>query len=191
MKPAQAGALTTPLPESCRAASSARIASRALWSAVSLAESAAFVAYEASSAASALEAWSAVMLASRLASCAATKASVARPSSAFAIFVSTSSGVSNPSTVESRAASALAFVLPRRAASRAAVVTAPRRAVEIFESTSEEVSTAESRAYAVRALASALEACSPEMVASLLASSEASAAAVTAPWPPWCPPPAA
>ena len=43
-------ALTTPpLPESCRAASSARIASRALWSVVSLAESAAFVAYEASS----------------------------------------------------------------------------------------------------------------------------------------------
>ena len=74
MKPAQAGALTTPLPESCRAASAARIASRALWSAVSLAESAAFVAYEASSAASALEAWRAVMLASRLASCAATKA---------------------------------------------------------------------------------------------------------------------
>ena len=169
VKPAQAGALTTPLPESCRAASSARIASRALWSAVSLAESAAFVAYEASSAASALEAWSAVMLASRLASCAAT------PSSAFAIFVSTSSGVSNPSTVESRAASALASALPARAASRAAVVTAPRRAVEIFEST-EEVSTAESRAYAVSALASALE-----MVASLLASSEASAAAVTAP----------
>ena len=30
VKPAQAGALTTPLPESCRAASSARIASRAL-----------------------------------------------------------------------------------------------------------------------------------------------------------------
>ena len=54
MKPAQAGALTTPLPESCRAASSARIASRALWSAVSLAESAAFVAHEASSVASAL-----------------------------------------------------------------------------------------------------------------------------------------
>ena len=100
------------------------------------------MAYEASSAASALEAWSAVTLASRLASCAATKASVARPSSAFAIFVSTSSGVSNPSTVESRAASALASALPRRAASRAAVVTAPRRAVEIFESTSEEVSTA-------------------------------------------------
>ena len=49
-KPAQAGALTTPpLPESCRAASSARIASRALWSVVLLAESAAFVAYEASS----------------------------------------------------------------------------------------------------------------------------------------------
>ena len=54
MKPAQAGALTTPLPESCRAASSAGLASRALWSAVSLAESAAFVAYEASSVASAL-----------------------------------------------------------------------------------------------------------------------------------------
>ena len=35
VKPAQAGTLTTPLPESCRAASSARIASRALWSAVS------------------------------------------------------------------------------------------------------------------------------------------------------------
>ena len=65
----------------CRAASSASIASRALWSAVSLAESAAFVAYEASSAVSALEAWSAVMLASRLASCAATKVLVARPSS--------------------------------------------------------------------------------------------------------------
>ena len=65
-----AGALTTPpLPESCRAASSARIASRALWSVVSLAESAAFVAYEASSAASALEAWSAEMPVSRLASC--------------------------------------------------------------------------------------------------------------------------
>ena len=54
------------------------------------------------------------MLASRLASCAATKASVARPSRAFAILVSTSSGVSNPSTVESREASALASALPRR-----------------------------------------------------------------------------
>ena len=70
--------------------SPARIASRALWSVVSLAESAAFVAYEASSVASALAPWSAVMLASRLASCAATKASVARPSRAFAILVSTS-----------------------------------------------------------------------------------------------------
>ena len=58
---------------------------------VSLAESAAFVVYEASSAASALEAWSAEMPVSRLASCAATKASVARPSTAFAILVSTSS----------------------------------------------------------------------------------------------------
>ena len=105
MKPAQAGALTTPLPESCRAASSARIASRALWSAVSLAKSAAFVAYEASSVASALAPWSAVMLASRLASCAATKASVA-----FAILVSTSSG--SPPAVESREASALASALP-------------------------------------------------------------------------------
>ena len=54
-------------------------------SVVSLAESAAFVAYEASSVASALAPWSAVML---------------------AILVSTSSGVSSPSTVESRAASA-------------------------------------------------------------------------------------
>ena len=59
---------------------------------VSLAESAAFVAYEASSAASALEAWSAEMAVSRLASCV-----VARPSRAFAILVSTSSG--SPSTV--------------------------------------------------------------------------------------------
>ena len=91
------------------------------------------------------------MLASRLASCAATKASVARPSRAFAILVSTSSGVSNPSTVESRAA---------RLRPRTAVVTASRRAVAVLESTSEEVSTADSRAYAVRALASALEACS-------------------------------
>ena len=64
VKPAQAGTLTTPLPESCRAASSARIASRALWSAVLLAESAAFVAYEASSDVLALPPWSAVMLAS-------------------------------------------------------------------------------------------------------------------------------
>ena len=102
------------VPESCRA----RIASRALWSALLLAESAAFVAYEASSVASALAPWSAATLASRLASCAATKASVARPSRAFAIFVSTSSGVSSPSTVESREASALASGLPRRAASR-------------------------------------------------------------------------
>ena len=86
---------------------------------VSLAESAAFVAYEASSVASALAPWSAEMLASRLASCAATKASVARPSKAFTIFVSTSSGVSKPSTVESKAASALASALPERAASRA------------------------------------------------------------------------
>ena len=62
------------------------------------------------------------------------------------------------------------------------MVTAPRRAAAILlESTSEEVSTADSRAYAVSALASALEACSPEMEASRLASSEASAAAVTAP----------
>ena len=59
VKPAQAGALTIPPPGSCRAASSARIASRALWSVVSLAESAAFVAYEASSVASALAPWSA------------------------------------------------------------------------------------------------------------------------------------
>ena len=102
------------------------------------------MAYEASSVASAL--WSAAMLASRLASCAATKASVARPSRAFAILVSTSSGVSNPSTVESREASALACALPRRAASRAAVVTASKRAVAILESTSEEVSTVDCRA---------------------------------------------
>ena len=90
---------------------------------VSLAESAAFVAYEASSVASALAPWSAVMLASRLASC-ATKALMTRPSRAFAILVSTSSGVPNPSSVESREASALASALPRRAVSRAAVVTA-------------------------------------------------------------------
>ena len=139
---------------------------------VLLAESAAFVAYEASSDVLALPPWSAVMLASRLASCAATKASVARPSRAFAILVSTSSGVSNPSTVESRAASALASALPRRAASRAAVVTAFRGEAEIFKSTAEEVSTADCRAYAVRTLASAFE-----MEASLLASPEASAAA--------------
>ena len=58
-------------------------------------------------------------------------------------------------------------------------MTAFRRAAAILESTSEEVSTVACRAYAVSALASALEACSPEMEASLLASSEASA--VTAP----------
>ena len=54
---------------------------------------------------------------------------------------------------------------PPRAASRAAVVTAPRRAAAILESTSEEVSTADSGAYAVSALPSALEACRPEMEA--------------------------
>ena len=43
-------------------------------------------------------------------------------------------------------ASALASALPRRAASRAAVVTAFRRAAAILESTSEEVSTADCRA---------------------------------------------
>ena len=78
---------TTLLPRrSSQVVKPARIASRALWSAVSLAESAAFAAYEASSVASALAPWSAVMLASRPASCAAKKASVARPSRAFAIF---------------------------------------------------------------------------------------------------------
>ena len=71
---------------------------------------------------------------------------MARPNRAFAILVSTSSGVSSPSTVESREASALASALRRRAVFRAAVVTAPRRAAEIFESTSEEVSTADWRA---------------------------------------------
>ena len=49
--------------------------------------------------------------------------------------MSTSSGVSTPSTVESREASALASALPRRAASRAAVVTASKRAAAILEST--------------------------------------------------------
>ena len=107
-----------------------------VWSVVSLAESAAFVAYEASSAASALDAWSAKMPVSRLAGC-CDEALVARPSTAFAILVSTSSGVSNPSTVESREASALVSALPARAASRAAVVTASRRAAAILESTSE------------------------------------------------------
>ena len=43
------------------------------------------------------------------------------------------------------------------------MVTASRRAAAIFESTSEKVLTVDCRAYAVRALASALEACSPEM----------------------------
>ena len=59
--------------------------------------------------------------------------------------MSTSSGVSNPSTVESREASALASALPR---------TAPRRVAAISESTSEGVSTADSGAYAVSALPS-------------------------------------
>ena len=121
MKPAQAGALTTPLPESCRAASSARIASRRSgarrarrsWRMMPAAPC------------RPCPPWSAVTLASRLASCAATKASVARPSRAFAILVSTSSGVSNPSTVESRAASALASALPRRPVAQQDVVVGP------------------------------------------------------------------
>ena len=127
-KPAQAGA------RKAAGRRAPRGLRRGRWSVVSLAESAAFVAYEASS----LGPWSAVMLASRLESCAATKA-------ALAILVPTSSGVSSPSTVESREARTLASALPARAASRAAVVTAPRRAAAILESTSEEVS-ADSRA---------------------------------------------
>ena len=47
--------------------------------------------------------------------------------------------VSNPSTVESREASALASALPNKAASRAAVVTAPKRAAATKESTSKSV----------------------------------------------------
>ena len=50
-----------------------------------------------------------------------------------------------------------------------------------YEASSIACSTADSTAYAVSALASALEACSPEMEASRLASLEASAATVTAP----------
>ena len=120
---------------------------RALWSVVSLAESAEFVAYEASAA---LAPWSAEMKA----------LAAARPSRAFAILVSTSTGVGG-----------------QRACVRLAVMTASRRAAAIFK----EVSTADCSAYAVRALASALEACSPKMEASRPASSEASAAAVTTP----------
>ena len=44
---------------------------------------------------------------------------------------------------------ALASALPTRAASRTAVVTASRRAAAILESTSQKVSTADNRAYAV------------------------------------------
>ena len=74
LKPAQAGALTTPPPpESCRAARSVRVALRALWSVVSLAESAAFVAYEASSVVSVGLGPLERRDASRQASCAVTK----------------------------------------------------------------------------------------------------------------------
>ena len=139
MKPAQAGASAAGKLQG-GGLRQGRSGARSRW------RRARFVAYEASSVASALAPWSAVMLASRLASCAATKVSVARPSSAFAILVSTSSGVSSPSTVQSREASALASALPRRAASRAAVVTVFRRAAAILESTSEEVSTIYCRA---------------------------------------------
>ena len=48
------------------------------------------------------------------------------------------------------------------------MVTASKRAVAILEPTSEEVSTADCRALAVRALASALEACSAKVEASRL-----------------------
>ena len=108
--------------------------------------------------------------------------------------VSTSSGVSNPSTVESREASTLASALPARAASRAAVVTAPRRAVAILESTSEEVSTAKRQGVRGQRAGVRLGGLQPRD-GDLLASSEASAAAVTAPpgerWPPWGLPPVA
>ena len=183
MKPAQAGALTTPPPGSCRAASSTRIASRALWSVVSLAESAAFVAYEAS-AASALEAWSAETPVSRLASCAATRPQWRGP--ALHLLSWCPPPVECPTRPPWRAGRVSA--LPARAASRAAVVMASRRAAAILESTPEEVSTAKSLSGRWRP-----EACSPAMEACRLASSEASAAAVTAPrrWPPWCLPPAA
>ena len=81
------------------------------------------------------------------------------PSRAFAILVSTSSGVSNPSTVESRAASALASAA--RAASRA-------RRAECRWPTAGRTRSGRWR-----------PPCRPEMEASRLASSEASAAADT------------
>ena len=107
---------------------------RALWSVVSLAESAAFVAYEASSDVSALASWAPRCW--RPGWQAALRRRPRWRDPAFAILVSSSSGVSNPSTVESRAASALASALPARAASRTAVVTTSRRAAAILESTS-------------------------------------------------------
>ena len=68
-------------------------------------------------------------------------------------------------------ASALASALPRRAASRAAVVTASRRAAAILESTSEEVSRPTAgRKQSGRWRPPWRPACSPEMEASLLAS---------------------
>ena len=127
---------------------------------VSLAESAAFVAYEASSAASALEAWSAEMPVSRLASCAATKASVARQWS--------HRGEQGG----------------QRAGVRAVVAAA------ILESTLEEVNGEQG----VRCQGAGVRLGGLVMEASRLASSEVSAAAVTAPgerWPPWCLPPVA
>ena len=78
--------------------------------------------------------------------------------------------------------------------------------VSLAESAAYEASSAVLEAWSAVMLASRLASCAAparwrpprpcrlEMEASLLASSEASAAAVTAPgerWPPWCPPPAA
>ena len=135
MKPAQAGALTTPpLPESCRVASSARIASRALWSVVSLAESAAFVAYEASSVASALAPWSKLRCDEGLGG-------------------ETQQGVCYLGVYLQRRVlhcgeqgGQRACVRLAEAASRAAAATASKRAVAILESTTEKVSTADCRA---------------------------------------------
>ena len=90
------------------------------------------MAYEASSAVSALEAWSAVMPASRLASCAATKASVARLICYFGVYLQWKS-VHRGEQGGQRAGVRLAEEGRQRPAA-------------ILESTTEEVSTADCRA---------------------------------------------
>ena len=139
MKPAQAGALTTPLPESCRAASSARIASRALWSAGGERGVRGVRGQQRRVGLGGLERRDAGVPASKLRCDEGLGGEAQQRICYLGVYLQRRVQAVHRGEQGGQRAGA-------RAASRAAVVTTPRRAVEIFESTSEEVSTADSKA---------------------------------------------